>query len=74
MENRTITVNLENYKSLHKAYEDAVCSGKTGNDIIEWEGKELIVAYLYYLLSFFEISSPEVREYAKRKNLTRRKV
>jgi len=66
-----IDVNLKNYKSLHGAYEKAVKEGKTGDDVIVWDGMEILISYLYYMLEYFEMVAPDVKEYARKNKITR---
>lgn len=73
MSNDSIPLTLENYKSLNKAYQKAVKEGKTGKDVIVWEGRELLISYLYYMLSFFEMVE-ETGNYAIKHKITRKKV
>ena len=70
---KTLTVSLENYKSLNKVYQKAVKDGLKGDDVIIWEGKELLVAYLFYLLTYFEMEK-EIGDYAIKRRITRKRV
>ena len=64
----SITVNLDNYKKLRVLYKDAV---KAGMPVVEFEGAQLVVSYLYYLLEYMETRSLEIASYCKRKKIGR---
>lgn len=73
MENNGIKLNLENYISLSDAYKKAVADGKKGDDVIIWEGKELLVSYLFYILAYFEMFE-EIGNYAIKHKITRERT
>jgi len=69
-----ITVNLENYKALHKLYHEAQASGKSSSDIVKYKGQDLVLSYLYYVLEYMELVSADIREYKDRNKLKRRRL
>ncbi len=70
---KSVKVSLENYKSLNRAYQKAVKDGKKGDDVIIWEGRELLVAYLFYVLTYLE-TIEEIGNYAIKHKITRKRV
>ena len=68
-----VGLSIENYKSLNSAYQKAVRNGKKGDDVITWEGNELLVSYLFYMLEYFE-TVKEMKDYAVKHKITRKRV
>lgn len=66
-ENKTvcpsIPVDLETYMDLDALYRKAVKNGAVRDTAVTYEGHELMVTYLYYLLEHMEMVSPKIRQH-----------
>lgn len=51
---KTITFTRDNLSRLKKIYEDAISSGKSRDDVIEFDGHSLLLGYAKYLIDYIE--------------------
>jgi hypothetical protein len=49
---KKINFSLASAKSLRRTYNNALDAGKKKNDVIVFEGNELVLSYAYYVLEY----------------------
>lgn len=63
-EQKSVAVTLDSYKKLSRLYKNAL---KTGETVVQYEGQDLLVTYLKYMLQYMEMRSPEIAKHKPRK-------
>ena len=69
-----ILVDLDTFKKLNKTYNESVEAGMSGAHVIWWNNREIRLDFLYYALEYMELVNLDIREWAKKHKITRKKV
>ena len=49
-----IAITKDNYYNLRLLYDNSVCEGKKPTDVVNWEGNEILVGYLKYVVEYMK--------------------
>jgi hypothetical protein len=49
-----IAITKDNYYNLQLLYDNSICEGKKPTDVVNWNGNELLVGYLKYVVEYMK--------------------
>ena len=49
-----IAITKDNYYNLQLLYDNSICEGKKPTDVVNWNGNEILVGYLKYVVEYMK--------------------